>query len=256
MNVWHDSNGVGPDLVLLHGWGMNAAVWQPLMNALCERYRVTRIELPGHGASPHIASPGKRDLDAWAEACLAVAPDQACWVGWSLGGLVAQSAALIAPQRIRKLGLVASTPSFVKRPNWNPALELAVFEQFAAALLADPTATLKRFLGLQVKGAEHARDVLRQLNDALAERPAATAEGLAQGLRLLREGDLRESLSDLNLPVHWLLGQRDTLIPVALEESLQRLRPHDILQTIPGAGHAPWLSHPADSLAWVENCCG
>lgn len=252
MRLWHETAGVGPDLVLLHGWGMNAAVWQPLLPGLQERFRVTRIELPGHGGSPVI--PG--GLDAWAEACLQVAPAQGAWVGWSLGGLVAQRAALLAPARFAQLCLVATTPSFVQRDGWPYAMPRSVFEQFTQALLQDSAGTLKRFLGLQVKGVEDARTILRTLGDALAQRPDADPSGLAQGLRLLLEGDLRAQLAALTVPSHWLFGGRDTLVPVAAAEAVSAYLPNARIELIESAGHAPFLSHPHECLRWLEAGCG
>ena len=252
MNLWHETAGVGPDKVLLHGWGMNAAVWQPLLPGLQERYRVTRIELPGHGASPMLCG----GLDAWVKACLAVAPARAAWVGWSLGGLLAQAVGIGAPERVERLCLVTATPSFVQRAGWPHAMQQAVFEQFAQSLAGDVAGTLKRFLGLQVRGAEDARTLLRVLNAALAQRPDATPDGLETGLRLLLESDLRESLARLSAPSHWLFGGRDTLVPAAVADDLLELLPAVRTRVIGGAGHAPFLSHPQQCLQWLEESCG
>ena len=38
-------------LVLVHGWGMNAAAWGDFATGLAARYPVHRVELPGHGRS-------------------------------------------------------------------------------------------------------------------------------------------------------------------------------------------------------------
>jgi len=253
MSLWHETAGNGPDLVLLHGWGMNAGVWQLLLPALRERFRVTVIELPGHGAS---SFDRQLDLDAWVDACLDVAPGKAAWVGWSLGGLIAQQAALAEPTRCNSLCLVCSTPSFVQRDHWQTAMPPAVFDQFAQNLVDDPQVTLKRFLGLQVKGAEDARTVLRALNDALTGRPPADVQALQIGLSLLLETDLRDRLADLQVPVHWLFGGRDTLVPIVAERAIAALMPRATHEVIEPAGHAPLLSHPQQSLQWLETNCG
>ena len=44
--------GNGPDLVLLHGWGMNADVWDETAEQLSQQFRVHSVDLPGHGRSP------------------------------------------------------------------------------------------------------------------------------------------------------------------------------------------------------------
>jgi pimeloyl-[acyl-carrier protein] methyl ester esterase len=252
MSLWHDTAGAGPDLVLLHGWGMNAAVWRPLLPGLQERFRVTRIELPGHGASPLLEG----GLDAWTRACLEVAPARAAWVGWSLGGLLALRAALFAPQRVAHLCLVTATPSFVQRAAWPQAMPAAVFEQFAQVLLEDPAATLKRFLGLQVKGAEDARTTLRTLGEALAQRPDPQPRGLQLGLQLLHDGDLRDRLQQLQVASHWLFGARDTLVPAGVADTIRERLPQARVQLVEGAGHAPFLSHPQRCLHWLEESCG
>lgn len=249
MSLWSDSRGSGPDLVLLHGWGMNAAVWESLLPSLRERYRVFRIELPGHGESPDPAT----GLQAWAQACLEVAPERAFWLGWSLGGLVAQQVALSAPQRVGGLGLVTSTPSFVQRENWQHAMSAAVFQQFASALMQDPKGTLKRFLALQVQGVGNARTLMRALSAAQERRPAPSSQGLQSGLRILLQEDLRDRLEQLDLPVSWLFGARDTLVPAATASQISERMPSAHITVIEGAAHAPFLSHPQPFLKWLES---
>ena len=46
--------GAGPPLVLLHGWGLHAGFFSPLLPALARRYRVHAVDLPGHGRSARI----------------------------------------------------------------------------------------------------------------------------------------------------------------------------------------------------------
>ena len=251
MSLYHDRVGRGPKLVLLHGWGMNAAVWGPLLPSLSAHFQVTLIELPGHGDSPPAAA---ADLSEWAAACLAVAPPNAHWLGWSLGGQIALRAARLAPARVNRLSLIAATPRFVQGDDWPCAMPAATFEQFAAALGDDPNATLARFLGLQVRGAEHARETLRLLRAELAQRRPASAAGLVQGLELLLRNDLRAELQQLSCPSHWLFGARDTLVPAALHPRLSEALPQARIETIPGAGHAPFLSHPDACLDALLGC--
>jgi pimeloyl-[acyl-carrier protein] methyl ester esterase len=245
MSLYHTRTGSGPDLVLVHGWGMNAAVWEPLLPTLSRRFRLTIVELPGHGASPPAAA---ADLAEWARLVSVVAPAGAWWLGWSLGGHIAMQAALDSPERVAGLALVAATPRFVQAADWPCAMPVKTFHQFADALAADANATLARFLALQVSGADHARDTLKLLRAELLERPPASAKGLQQGLDLLLNVDLRDHLPSLRCPVHWLLGERDTLVPLVLCEALAQYLPAASIDVIRGAGHAPFLSHPQASL--------
>ena len=43
--------GKGKDIVLLHGWGQNIEMMQPLGDPFSDRYRITILDLPGFGKS-------------------------------------------------------------------------------------------------------------------------------------------------------------------------------------------------------------
>jgi pimeloyl-[acyl-carrier protein] methyl ester esterase len=239
------------DLVLLHGWGMNAAVWDALPAGASAGLTQHRIDLPGHGASPLDPglSGGPGALWAWAEACLAGAPERAVWLGWSLGGLVALAAALRAPERVAALVMMTATPRFLQAADWRCAMPEANLAQFHDGLLADPAGTLARFLALQVRGSDQARETLRWLRRELAGQPAPRPEALALGLDLLRDEDLRGPLPDLRPPSLWLFGSHDTLVPAAAAGRVGTLLPTARTRVIQGAAHAPFLSHPAETEA-------
>ena len=239
--------GAGPDLVLVHGWGMNAGVWLPLTDALAGAYRLNLVELPGHGASDY--DPGQATLVDWARAVRLAVPSGATWIGWSLGAQVVIRAALDAPAAVARLVLVAGTPRFVQGSDWPHAMARKTFGQFAASLARDHAGTLERFLALQVRGAEHARETLRWLKREVRERPRPRDAALDNGLRLLLDTDLRPELSRLTQPTLWLLGERDTLVPADMSHELRALQPDADILVIGGAAHAPLLSHPERSTA-------
>jgi pimeloyl-[acyl-carrier protein] methyl ester esterase len=231
------------NLVLLHGWGMNAGIWDSLSQDLSDVTTPCPMELPGHGSRPF--SPRHGDLWAWADACLDNAPEHAVWLGWSLGGLVALAAAMRAPKRVQALILMTATPRFVRAADWTPAMAPETLEQFHAGLLSDPSDTLARFLALQVRGSEDARETLRTLRRRLAEQPRPDAQALSTGLDLLRDEDLRGRLPDIRCPAFWLFGTHDALVPAAVAERIEILMPGAFTSIIQGAAHAPHLSHPA-----------
>jgi pimeloyl-[acyl-carrier protein] methyl ester esterase len=249
MSLAVETSGRGPDLVLVHGWGMNAAVWEGMPREITGAYRLTRIELPGHGASPF--GPEHADRLGWARACLELAPPRAAWLGWSLGGLIALQAALLAPQRISALVLLTATPRFVRAPDWPAAMDPQVLAQFHDALVAEPKLALDRFLHLQVRGSEAARETLRLLRAELDQRPAPRPEALGLGLDLLRDGDLRDAIPELACPSLWVFGERDTLVPAAASAGVSVLRPDAKVRVIAGAAHAPFLSHPEQTAAAI-----
>ncbi|NIR28520.1 MAG: alpha/beta fold hydrolase [Gammaproteobacteria bacterium] len=90
MKLYQQVHGCGPDVLLLHGWGLNSDVWSPLLSTP-GGFRLRTLDLPGYGRSSE--SECLHTLDALSTAVAAGIPGPAVWVGWSLGGLLALHAA-------------------------------------------------------------------------------------------------------------------------------------------------------------------
>ncbi|MCP5195871.1 MAG: pimeloyl-ACP methyl ester esterase BioH [Gammaproteobacteria bacterium] len=247
-SLYTHTAGAGPDVVLIHGWGMHSGAWEEVAESLMDHYRITILDLPGHGYSRE--SPGTRPtLSHWASAVMAMTPAPATWVGWSLGGLVAQQAVLIAPERVRQLVLVSSTPCFVQRPDWPHGIALAVLRRFAEELRQDHRAVLKRFIALEVHGSEHASAQLKQLKAMLFQHGEPDVSALKDGLAILETSDLRADLPKMVCPTLLLMGQRDQLVPVATGETMLKQLPDARLRVFARAGHAPLFSHLPEFVA-------
>lgn len=235
-----DIEGEGPPLVLLHGWGMNSCVWQPVLTQLSREYRLFLVDLPGFGYSQ--TGTDEYSLAAIADAVLTVVPETADWLGWSMGGLVATYIAATFPERVTRLVNVASNPCFIQNSTW-PGMDLAVLQHFSGLLQEDYPATLQRFLALQVLASPHAQALLRELKQLLAQAPAPSTDALVAGLQLLQQTDLRWQIAQLTCPLLYILGKLDALVPRALANSLLVLNQNCSIEIIAGACHMPFLSH-------------
>ena len=100
-DIWWQTTGEGNcHLVLLHGWGLNANVWDCITPELATHFTLHLVDLPGYGRSGGF---GALTLEEMAQQVVEKAPEQAIWLGWSLGGLVASLVALQHPQRVQAL---------------------------------------------------------------------------------------------------------------------------------------------------------
>ncbi|HSC46953.1 MAG TPA: pimeloyl-ACP methyl ester esterase BioH [Gammaproteobacteria bacterium] len=244
-----ETAGSGLALFLLHGWGLHGGIWDALVPELTSHFRVTRVDLPGHGRSR--SSPLSPELEEAARAVLAIAPPEAVWLGWSLGGLLAMRAALDAPSRVRALVLTNATPRFTAAPDWTHAMPPETLAGFAAGLAADYRGTLQRFLSLQVQGDEAARESLRQLRESLYAHGEPDTAALGLGLALLENSDLRSELASIRQPTLVIMGGYDRLTPPRAGEHLTHAIPGARTHLFPGSGHAPFLSHPRQFAAAV-----
>jgi pimeloyl-[acyl-carrier protein] methyl ester esterase len=243
MMLWHERQGSGPDLVLVHGWGLHGGIWGDLPARLAGHFRVTILDLPGHGRSRTAGEP--LSLAVFTDSVAALCPAPAIWLGWSLGGLIALDAVLRHPQKVARLVLVGTTPKFVQAPDWPHAMPAEVFAGFARSLTRDYRATLLRFLSLQVGGNESAHALLKQLRGEMFAHGEPQPEALAAGLAILEQTDLRARLPEIHVPTLVVHGSHDRLAPSAAGEYLGMQLPEARLLRIEGAGHAPFLSHAA-----------
>ncbi|TNV20393.1 pimeloyl-ACP methyl ester esterase BioH [Buttiauxella sp. B2] len=247
--LWWQTKGEGKDdLVLLHGWGLNAEVWHCICEELSSHFRLHLVDLPGYGRSQGF---GALTLEEMAELVLAQAPDRAIWLGWSLGGLVASQVALKYPQRVKGLVTVASSPCFTTHGDW-PGIKPEILAGFQHQLSEDFQRTVERFLALQTLGTETARQDARRLKSVVLEQPMPRIEVLNGGLEILKTADLREPLKHLTVPFLRLYGHLDGLVPRKIAGLLDVHLPQSKTVIFPKAAHAPFISHPHDVCQVLE----
>ena len=233
--------GNGPDVVLIHGWGTNAGIWRETAAALAARFRVHAPDLPGHGAAPAHPRDG---LQEWVNLIAGSMPRACHVVGWSLGALAAMAWARAVPQQVRRLALLAATPSFTCRDGWAHGMSTGALETFARDLRHDAGRALRRFFALQALGDTHARTVASALRCHAPPDGASCMNGLSAGLRILAETDLREMLAGISQQTLVVHGERDRLIPPVAGQFVGSSIPGARFELVRGAAHAPFLSRP------------
>ncbi len=228
------------DVLLLHGWGFSAGVWEDFAARLAPRFRVHVPDLPGYGAAPACVP---YTLENIVGAVAHAAPRHCHVVGWSLGGEVALAWARRAPRQVRRLALIATTPCFTSRAGWTCATSPAVLQEFGRSLAVDRAGTLARFIAVQAKGDARARRFAGVLKE-LSERSTPDSV-LAAGLSVLSSADLRLELRKVKQPTLVMHGARDRIVPVAAGRRLAVALPDARFRLLRSCAHAPFLSQPA-----------
>jgi 2-succinyl-6-hydroxy-2,4-cyclohexadiene-1-carboxylate synthase len=231
--------GMAPEtIVLLHGFTQTSASWGPTIAALGERYRALAPDIRGHGAA---AGARPVSFDAVQADVLALAPHQFALGGYSMGGRIALSLALAAPERVSRLALVGASPGLADADERRArrAADKALADRVEGEgikAFASHWSSLPLFAGqpLGVAAAAHAA--------RLAQSPA----GLAAALRGLGTGAMEplwERLPQLALPVALIVGERDAKFRTIAEQMAAAL-PDAALHVVPGVGHAVQLEAP------------
>lgn len=243
------TDGEGPDLVLLHGWGLHSGIWETIYWELCEHFRVTLVDLPGFGRSP--MPNGDYDFDMLVDQVAQIPVERAHWLGWSLGGLVATAFALRHPDRVHTLTTVASNPRFVQNQDWKTAMRPDLMDNFCTFLEEDYEGTLIRFLAIQAMGSETAKEDIRELKETVFIHGRPHVKALRGGLQILNQIDLRPQLANLQMPLYRIYGKLDSLVPAKTADAVAALLPDSQHTILPKASHAPFLSHKQQFLQHV-----
>ena len=218
-------------MVLIHGFGFHAFVWEPVAQRLPDNYTIHRFTLNGYSTD---APP-----DDTSDAARLAVHEAAHWVGWSMGGLVALSA-MQDGARPRSLSLLASLPCMVGRADWPHAIKPKAFARFRQRVLQDPAAGMRHFADLVTHGDTDIEPMLEQLHAA----PVPNTDVLRAGLDCLEQSDLRATWARHLVPQQCILAQHDALVPAAADP-LRALCPTASVTLAEKAGHALLLSQPA-----------
>jgi pimeloyl-[acyl-carrier protein] methyl ester esterase len=228
-------------IVLLHGWGMNPAVFDALAAGLRHRHTVYTPALPGYGSSPACTP---YTLEEIAAAMSSKAPERCHVAGWSLGAHVALHWARAKREQVERLALIAATPCFSRRADWSCAMDGSVLQSFRDALADDAAATLKRFTLLQAQGDSAPRRVAQKLREAIVGEVGSRLPALRGGLDMLANDDLRSVLAEITQPTLLVHGTNDRLVPLLAPGCIARAMPNARLEVVHGAAHAPFVSEP------------
>lgn len=237
------------NIVLVHGWSMHSGMWGTFEKSLSESHSVFCPDLPGHGRSTMVDS---FDLDTVSRLLLDAAPEHACWIGWSLGAAMVMNLASCFPDRVESVVLLAGNAKFVADNDWPTGMELSLLQRFAANLVEDNRGALLRFLSLQTQGLPSPRSTLKDLRKCLESRNPPLDSALMGGLNILETADLRDAWRKLSCPALLVLGEHDTLVPVAVGAAMKKLNPVADVHIVKGAGHMPFYTHYDETFAVIS----
>lgn len=249
------SQGSGIPLVFIHGWGMNSAIWQPVIDVLSADYEVHTVDLPGFAKNRQVS------LDSYSIAEIAklvvkAIDKRAIYIGWSLGGLVTLELALTFPERVLGLMTVASTPCFLEKEAW-PGIKPAVLKSFHQQLAEDPAKTIKGFLKIQAMGSPNVRQDIKQVSELVMQHKMPEKVVLDKSLSLLETTDYRNVIAKINQPFCRLYGRLDGLVPKKVINLIDDLAPQSQSHIFEQASHAPFISQPNEFIdyltMWVKS---
>ncbi|WP_159993610.1 alpha/beta fold hydrolase [Roseomonas sp. 18066] len=238
--------GAGKPVVLIHGWPLNADMWEyqaPVLAA--EGFRVISYDRRGFGRS---GQPWNGyDYDTLADDLAAILEHldlrDATLVGFSMGGgeVARYLARHGAAGRVAKAVLVAAVTPFLLRTADNPdGAERAIFDEMVEGVKVDRPHFLagfgKKFFGAGLLNFAVSSEILEWSSMmALQASPKATVDCI----RAFSETDFRGDLPAFRVPTLIIHGDADATVPIDISaRKTAALIPGAELIEYEGAPHA------------------
>jgi pimeloyl-ACP methyl ester carboxylesterase len=250
LKIAYERVGEGPPLVLVHGGGDDARLWQPQLSALADEFTVVAWDEPGAGRSDDV--PAAFRLADYAD-CLAALISglhlgRAHIAGISWGGTVALELYRHHP------GLVATLILVDTYAGWKGSLspeEVRARVRGVQQTLSAPAAEF-----VPTRDGLFAGDAPAEFVSLLeAMTGAVRPHSLRTALIAMAGADQRDVLPRIAVPTLLIWGERDTRSPLSVARRFEELIPNSRLVVIPAAGHISNLEQPERFNRAVREFC-
>jgi len=210
-NLNYTDEGVGKVIVLLHGFTESLKIWTGFSTQLSKKYRVITIDLPGHGKSDCFDKVHTMELmaDLIYATLKKLKVGKCLMVGHSMGGYVTLAFAAKYPKMLKGFGLFHShcfPDSSAEQENRNRTIAIvnqdkfSYVAQFIPSLF--PVAVHKKFS--------------KQIERLIQRASKMEKEGIVAALEGMKvRKDQSGLLKNTTLPVLFILGQKDSRVPLA-----------------------------------------
>jgi pimeloyl-ACP methyl ester carboxylesterase len=239
--LYYEVQGAGEPVVLIHGGFGDRRMWDDQFDVLAKEFRVVRYDHRGFGRStpPDTTYSPARDLEMLLDH---LDMDSAHVVGNSLGGSFAIAFALLHPERVRSLTVVAASADGYKYPQADIDSIMAVIETMQAGRAEE---ALQRWLANPMLAVANTMPAVRERVHRMV-RDNARIWTMSAWPEERFDPPASRRLGELDVPTLILIGDRDA--------ASVRLFADSTAQGIPGAGrhvmegtdHLPQMEKPAE----------
>lgn len=227
-----------PTLLMVHGAGGRAQIWQNQVVLLDKSMNSLALDLPGHG---NTAGNGRSHIFEYAQWLVDIMKkifDYPIFLmGHSMGGAIVQEVAVASPHCLEGIILVGT------------GARLKVAPMFLDGLLNNFEQTLEAVMGFAY-APETATSLIEQGKEMMI---GAGSNVVYDDFLACDRFDGRQALAKIPHPCLVLCGDRDKLAPLKLSEALKEGIEGSILKIIPDAGHMVMIERYAETNEAVQD---
>ena len=250
VELWVEHRGQGPDVLLIAGLGDPAEAWQPQLDGLADRYRLTAFDNRGAGRTPLTQRPlSAASMADDAGALLrALEVPSAHVAGFSMGSAIAQELALRHRDLVRSLVLVST----YARPDALFRSQLT-FWRWLPEVAPSERAFYEAFFTWVYTPRAHADGSVGQIVDeALAFPHQQSVDAFQAQVDVCLGHDTADRLSQIAAPTLVLSGERDVILPPRFGRDVAQAIPGARFEVLQGEAHQPFQEVPDEFNARVD----
>src|ERR687890_2267859 len=250
IEIWTERRGHGPDVLLIAGLGDPAEAWQPQLDGLSDRFRLTAFDNRGAGRTPlpRGCLSAATMADEAAALLRALEVSSAHVAGFSMGSAIAQELALRHPQLVRSLVLVSTydRPDALFRSQLN-------FWRWLVEVAPSERAFFEAFFTWVYTPRAHADGTVGQIvEEALAFPHQQPVEAFQAQVDVCLAHDTSDRLAEIAAPALVLSGELDLILPPRFGRSVAARIPNARFDVMVGEAHQPFQEVPEEFNTRVE----
>jgi pimeloyl-ACP methyl ester carboxylesterase len=237
MNNYTRIGRKGRSLVLLHGFLGGNGYWTSVVTALKDHYDVISVDLPGFAGSSHLQAPDS--LSGYAATVFTLMDELAITkfslLGFSMGGMIAQQAALDQPDRIANLVLYGSA-AIGDLPNRFESWEDSVERIRREGVEAVGVRTVATWFVDGIRHPNHAA--------CRAACRGADADSCITVMRAMQRWSALDRLQNIKAPSLVIVGDKDRSTRPSESIALWEGIAGSLLCVLPGCAHGAHMEKP------------
>jgi 3-oxoadipate enol-lactonase len=238
-SIAYRTEGSGAPVVLVHGVGGDSSNWDGVASRLVAKFRIVKVDLRGHGRSAPIRAPCTvEDLACDVTDVLDALGVHACrLVGFSLGGQVAQSIALQAPDRVEKLVLISAVAGRTESERAGAASRVKLLRDKGTAAIAE--SNRERWFTDEFRR-RHPDKVEARVQQVLRSDP----ESYLHAFTVFATADLGARLDAIRAPTLIITGESDVAATPRMAQLMHDRITNSELRVLPALRHSLLVERP------------
>jgi pimeloyl-ACP methyl ester carboxylesterase len=243
VDLFYEEVGTGPVLLWIPGTGLRGRTWERQVAVFSDRFRCISVDLRASGESTGAeTSFDVADLAVDVSQLLdALDVRRATVIGLSLGSAVAQELALLRPELVSGLVLLATWSSSAAEHHIRRHFESRLY-----ALENGPVDVYAQFAFWMSSPwlYDHEPGLQADVEARLREHMSTSLTGTAGHFRADLAHETRDRLPGIGCPCLVIHGDDDLITLPWYNKTVAELIPQAELVAIPHAGHLSWLERP------------